>query len=1099
MYKKIFKKFWKHIGLISAVAMIGLLIQTASATPSAVIFQKTCDLAVYPYNPDATSYVTGQAATSHLQYLSEQECKTHLAYPSQYLPQPPREAENPVLPGSELIKAPIAQHQHAYFNNSNHTAAQNKFYYKSAIKKFEITVKEDGYQNLDRSRISCDIIVPQNYTGNANDLTDCVGRADDLWGGTVVTKTEDAASKTITLLWEFGVNEPGKLPQRYGDNGINFKVYNAQGQDITPANFDLTSPDNRKFEFHVNLPTKNNASQIWSATTVARALIADIALRKTNYPQNFARGCGTGDVNDPNAGWCFLTPNAGPQMVPVQTSSGAHMFYWYDIGSVGSVWKKPTPPPPPQISCANITVFPTQFKVSDASTTIQITDVQPANYTENFTWVLHNPGSTTQLAVESSSRSAVLMNPVAGTTVSIKSLDEKCQAVLTGTENPQQNQCIDLQVSPTQIVRNVATQTFSSTINPTNFVGTTTWTHFKNGTAQETKTGTAATFNNLDANSFISVAAAPASANATCNKQIPIQPQQEYPCIDLQVSQTEILRDVPTQTFYATVNPSNFLGTITWTHLKNGSVVETRFGDRATFNNLDSNSTVTVDAIPASVNAICRRQLNLELIRRPPPRPAGELHKSAFEIKSRGNVIRKNETAEFKVTFRATSETPEVTLYESLRTKLFGTEGGEIALTKGIYGGRDFKVENSSSGADIQECEAVARARGLVCFEGNPFITNGLTLRNLTNQTISIIYRGKLVTSKINENFCKRLDPAFCGEKFTNEIHDSLGNVARATLYTPCPYLLTQGIGDVILESDLSVGSDISACAGVPNIEGPTTTTPPPVNPRTPSTGAGDTLNIPPHTLCQESNSGNANLPEGYRNPLKSVSSAICEVAMTLSDVLTPPAIRKDVLANITRITRYNNNLGIGRSITVSDLNNPPLTGESPNPDAQIYKLKNGNLIVDAFTPPVTKGARTYVIENGDLIIKGNIKYSESPYDLANIKEIPVIAFIVINGSIQIDPSVTELSGIFVAINGEGTNIRANSGKVLGTARSESPMKILGSVYGDIQPLFESRSYVGNARFGQGTIVINYDGRLFYNLPPGLKEVLNIAPEQVAR
>ena len=152
-------------------------------------------------------------------------------------------------------------------------------------------------------------------------------------------------------------------------------------------------------------------------------------------------------------------------------------------------------------------------------------------------------------------------------------------------------------------------------------------------------------------------------------------------------------------------------------------------------------------------------------------------------------------------------------------------------------------------------------------------------------------------------------------------------------------------------------------------------------------------------------------------------------------------------------------------------------------------------MTVNPHTLPISKGSKTYVIENGDLIINGDIVYEKSLFDLGSAPNIPSIAFIVINGNIRIAPNVKKLSGVFVTLNKD----KNGTGKILGQSPSVNPLKISGSVYGDIEPLFGSRSYTGSPKLGQGTITINFDGRIFYNMPPGLKEVLEITPEQVAR
>ncbi len=1384
--------------------MFAAITMTASAaTQTVVTYQKNCSLAVYPYNPDAPRDTFGNARVSNINELDDATCASHLPYPTgfprSYQPQPPLPAENPVKPGSENLRVPYAWHAHAYYNDSNHLSGSGITYYESFLDRFEITIQPDAFENTTIADVQCTSMpMPRGYDSfHALDLLDCDGVANDLYGGTRVTKEVIPQTKNVKIKWAFAVNDPHSgRPKISGNNGRpDFTLYYGDGSSST---FDSTQPENRKAEFAVTLHTKNNGS-IWSATTTSRALIADLGIRKAHYPQNAQSGCVNNDIDNAASGWCYLTPAAGAQIEPnVVTPSDPEgrnrYFFWHNVGSVASVWKKPPPPPPvsrcdsidvsptpnifnvgpgvtelrvidvnktgnwvenfqwdytnlgrgallvdpndskhatltnperntvvnvvsdtpncqatwsgveqppPVSSCDSIEVSPTpnvfnvgpgvtELRVIDVNktgnwvenfqwdytnlgrgallvdpndskhatltnperntvvnvvsdtpncqatwsgvgqplvcnsitieplefaagttTTVRITRIYPPNWPGTFSWTisgnnrnhlrasadtrsavltnpqanatvtirandpnagncvaqlrgrgqppvcksivvtpsefpivsgsssphvntpidisvlpnkwpgifnwsLNDPGANTVMEVEPNTRHAILRDPVAGTTVEIKSSDLLCQAILRGRDQPPPV-CRNVTVFPTQFnVADSATtlQIMNVDADP-GWIPNYNWSLVNPGAT----TQLAVEDNKLTAvlmNPTASTVVTLRSSDERCQAVIPgvenPPPPEVGQCRLLEISQDRILQGMPDQTPFVTrldLDPGAFNGNITWTSFRHGQPFQTfvhpaQVGDRASFTNLDEDvERIVVEVNPAGPNANCRRVIYPEEappLPPPPLNPMGELSKRSFEVTSHGNVIRKGETAEFQITFTALSKVPEVVLRDSIQNKLIGNRGGEIEVVRGIYGGRDFRIEDTRMANPVPECGQVERANSWTCFEGTPFVNSGLRIRNLTtNQRIILIYQGKLVRSKINENYCKRLDPSFCGELFTNEITDTLGNRSRSTLYTPCPFLLTRGIGDVIMQQDMSVGSDISSCAKIPNIEGPTTTTPPEETPGSPSTGTSETLNIPPHTLCQQSNRGDASLPVGYRNPLKSMSSAICEVAMTLNDMLTPPQIRKDVLANITRITRYNNNLGIGRNVTVSNLNEPPLATASPNSDFQIYKLKNGNLTIDAYTPPVTKGARTYVIENGDLIINGNIAYDETGYDLTSIKEIPVIAFIVINGNIKIAPGIEHLSGIFVSLKGEGIGARA-SGKIMSSSgNSDKTMRIDGTVYGDIEPLFASRSYVGNARLGQGTIVINYDGRLFYNMPPGLKEVLEIAPEQVAR
>ena len=74
----------------------------------------------FPYNPDAKEDLYGEDATSQIYYHSKNNCEEHLFYPDQYDPDPPKLEENPLKPGTEKLRIPIAKHQHAYFNDSNH-------------------------------------------------------------------------------------------------------------------------------------------------------------------------------------------------------------------------------------------------------------------------------------------------------------------------------------------------------------------------------------------------------------------------------------------------------------------------------------------------------------------------------------------------------------------------------------------------------------------------------------------------------------------------------------------------------------------------------------------------------------------------------------------------------------------------------------------------------------------------------------------------------------------------------------------------------------------------------------------------------------------
>lgn len=617
----------------------------------------------------------------------------------------------------------------------------------------------------------------------------------------------------------------------------------------------------------------------------------------------------------------------------------------------------------------------------------------------------------------------------------------------------------------------------------------------------------------------------------------PLPPASNDVCLDLKILNREVVLDLPPdqeQFLSASMQTSgpNFNGTIVWEHTKDGQLAEPRkTGIRVGLKNITDKSTITAYVIPDPGN-VCKD--SIKPVKPPPPQPPpqqplGILAKTAFNATvGSGKVIKKDkngrgDTAQFEVIFQPQSARPfDVTIKELTRGVIRGDRGGLIEIDT-----NSVQIAQKENGAlrPVPSCASRVPRRGqpalplTTCFEGHLFREPGLTFRFVEPQiTLHITYRGTLTHSLIDERFCRYTltDREFCGEIFVNSVVDNLNNTpVSAMLYTPCPFLLTQGIGDVLLEEDFRVGSDIYSCARVPNIEGPIIkpVPPPPPPPGPPiKTGPDTPINIPSHDLCKDSNTEETagdQRPQGYRNPFKSVSSNLCEIAMSVADKVDVPAVRADIAENITRITRYNNNLGVWpasqqrRQILMSNINEPPIVpgGVSPNPNFEVYKVKNADLVINS-SHKIDEGARTFIVEDGDLIIQSDIKYgaSENGFDLTNLKKVPSVAFIVINGDIKIAPGVRNLAGVFVAlkINGKG-------GSICGTActsGTESPhsLTIDGTVYGDIEPLFETRTYYGgNPRLGQGTIVIRYDGRLFYNMPPGIKDILQLTPEQIAR
>lgn len=136
---------------------------------------------------------------------------------------------------------------------------------------------------------------------------------------------------------------------------------------------------------------------------------------------------------------------------------------------------------------------------------------------------------------------------------------------------------------------------------------------------------------------------------------------------------------------------------------------------------------------------------------------------------------------------------------------------------------------------------------------------------------------------------------------------------------------------------------------------------------------------------------------------------------------------------------------------------------------------------------------RTLIVD-GNLTIKCNIAYEADTG--------ASWAFIVKNGNIIIDKSVTNLAGVYVAIKKEGelpgndcTAGVGNTGLFCPQNGSTNAiLKVDGSMYGNAKPLFDSRLYVrGTSAYDILTtgVIMGYSNRALVNPPPLLSEYLN--------
>lgn len=357
--------------------------------------------------------------------------------------------------------------------------------------------------------------------------------------------------------------------------------------------------------------------------------------------------------------------------------------------------------------------------------------------------------------------------------------------------------------------------------------------------------------------------------------------------------------------------------------------------------------------------------------------------------------------------------------------------------------------------------------------------------------------------SVIDESSCQRLTPADgCGEHFENRVEYTSYEKTdfndredsgrdEADVYVICPYILTRQGGDVFFNSNnLNLGIDVATCSPVKGGDGIITVIVPDETPRIPSTGTDadgnpiELLDLPTHDICRYSNTDD-NIAN-YKNALENFSSTVCELEAKVAEELQEENINQAIKNNINRIARFGQNLALNSLSSMNDLQN------LENASSGVFYKVNGDLTI---SNPLTiesngtiPGAQTYIIQNGDLIIKNNITYGAT--DFRDPRNIPSVAFIVLDGDIQIAPEVTELSGVYMAIDLDENN---NDGKITQIGTSDERLTISGSLIGNVYELFSRRTAVGDPTRNEGSVTIKYDQRILLNTPPALGDLVDIS------
>ncbi|NVP18180.1 hypothetical protein HUU51_05685, partial [Candidatus Gracilibacteria bacterium] len=157
--------------------------------------------------------------------------------------------------------------------------------------------------------------------------------------------------------------------------------------------------------------------------------------------------------------------------------------------------------------------------------------------------------------------------------------------------------------------------------------------------------------------------------------------------------------------------------------------------------------------------------------------------------------------------------------------------------------------------------------------------------------------------------------------------------------------------------------------------------------------------------------------------------------------------------------SKYNNAANTTTNITLPSIGTTSNLGDFNNYNGinNAFILKNTSFIVSMNTFSGLNGPRTYIIENGDLIINSNINYSNN------------IAFVVKGGNIKIDKSVNSINGTYISIP-----YGSNGGDIMGVnGKTNTILNIKGSIYGNLDKLVSQRDYVkeNSGLLSVGTIV----------------------------
>ncbi len=343
-------------------------------------------------------------------------------------------------------------------------------------------------------------------------------------------------------------------------------------------------------------------------------------------------------------------------------------------------------------------------------------------------------------------------------------------------------------------------------------------------------------------------------------------------------------------------------------------------------------------------------------------------------------------------------------------------------------------------------------------------------------------------------------------EKFVNEAEVTVNGgesaQAEAMLASLCQYLVTRNAGDVFLEQQIDGGSDIACIYDGSEFD------------------VEDYRNVDSLVVYDDEKeqseedetiinydyeeSEGVSYSSGYSEfsvsfcddtesntggIIANLSSYVCEIVVSVADLWKSSTVESTTSSQISQAVRNAETRQSTLNGTVSSwetLVNALSNNNNPESGVLYYQGSGESLTLGNLNVP--NGAWTLIVTNADLHITGNILYEDAGAG-TDYRNLPSFAIIVEGGDIDISANVSEINAFMVTDQ-----------KFTGEARSEVDQQLVirGSLYGNVQELFNSARYVGSpsTNIPGGGLVIYYDETIILNTPPYLNEKVDIYSEE---